>query len=487
MIVQFGHTGKRVNSTAIPTMSVSFDCTLKEGCSVVSPVIILNRKIVGHNYNCAYIADFGRYYWIRDIVYDNARMIFFLECDVLASYKSEIGGSTQYVLRSASKQDENVIDTFYPVTTMLRQAKSNLTDPWVEFGSGRGLFVMGIIGEDGVNYYAFTSSQFHAFLDYIMSKQFTYAVLDERYSYDPDDPQSMHGYEMYPQLQMLVDPIQYITSCMWLPYNDTNLLPTTSHVKAGCVDTHCSGYDISATSGARNVYGVTDPTNSVLDHPQLAVRGAYLNSQGFTECRINFPPFGSFELDSLCMHDAEDNSGSTRVKVVLDLFTGKGILKVYTADSNGKPINYLVTATAQVGVPIPIVQVMSAGNSVMDIAQSAIGVVQSAMNKDVGGVFGGVNASLKSYYENKIPHASVVGSQGSTAELGLTDDFVVQWIWKIVSDDDNTQHGRPLCETVQINTLSGFIMCLLPDVAIGGTRDEAEQILSFMSRGFFYE
>lgn len=483
MIVQFGTTSKRVNSTSIPTMTASFNCTLKEGCSVVNPTIILNRKIVGHNYNCAYIAEFGRYYWIRNIVYENARMIFELEVDVLATYKSDIGSSTQYILRSASKQNEYVIDTFYPVSTMLRESKSALTNPWFEYGSGRGMYVMGVIGENGVRYYGFDYSGFTDFLDYLMSKQFTYAVLDERYQASPSDP---HGYELYPQLQMLVDPIQYITSCMWLPIEPYNTLQTTT-VKAGCVDTNCNAYNLSYSSGARNVLSNNYESITALNHPQEALRGAYLNSQGFTECRINYPPFGSFELDALSMHDAVENSGGTRVKVIVDLFTGKGILKVYTHDSNGKPINYMVNATAQVGVPIPIVQVMSAGNSVMDIAQSAIGVVQSAINQDAGGVFGGINASLKSFYENKIPHASVVGSQGSTAELGLTDDFIVQWIWKIVADDDNAQHGRPLCETAQINTLSGFIMALLPDVAISGTREEAEQITGFMSSGFFYE
>ena len=484
MIVQFGNTAKRNNSTAIPTLTASYNCILKEGCSIVSPVIIIERANIGHSYNCAYIASFGRYYWIRDIILENARTFFYLETDVLATYKSDIGSSTQYVLRSASDQNEYIVDTFYPVSTMLRQSSDSLTCPWVDAGIGRGMYVMGIIGEEGVNYYGFTTSQFSTFLHYLMSKQFTYAVLDERYQASPSDP---HGYELYPQLQMLVDPIQYITSCMWLPFNPTSTLQST-HVRAGCVNTGCDAYDVSYSTGARNVFA--SPyyiTLTALNHPQEATRGAYLNSQGFTECRVNFPPFGSFELDALAMHDAVENSGSTRMQVVVDLFTGTGIMKIYTCDSNGVPLNFMVTATAQVGVPVPIVQVMSAGNSVMDIAQSAIGVVKSAINSDAGGVFGGINASLKSYYENKIPHASVVGSQGSTAELGQTKDFKIQWIWKIVADDDVAQHGRPLCETVQISTLSGFIMCLMPDVAIGGTREEAEQIEQYMSSGFFYE
>lgn len=66
--------------------------------------------------------------------------------------------------------------------------------------------------------------------------------------------------------------------------------------------------------------------------------------------------------------------------------------------------------------------------------------------------------------------------------------------WAIVGkfltlvDEDLSHRGRPLCTTVQLNTLSGFIQVADGDISIAGvTTSEQSAIIAFLTSGFFYE
>ena len=52
------NTTKKHNSTEVPTMSGSgvktLSCMLKEGSSIINPVLIFERANVGHTYNYVY-------------------------------------------------------------------------------------------------------------------------------------------------------------------------------------------------------------------------------------------------------------------------------------------------------------------------------------------------------------------------------------------------------------------------------------------------
>ena len=120
---------KRKNSTKLPSGTYDeFGCILKAPSSIIAPTIEIsyaplaaegypqtgnptlgdNEKLA--NYTYAYIPNFGRYYFIKDIRYCNRVWEIDLEVDVLATYKSEITGSTKYVLRSQTQQDVSLVD-----------------------------------------------------------------------------------------------------------------------------------------------------------------------------------------------------------------------------------------------------------------------------------------------------------------------------------------------------------------------------------------
>jgi len=103
-----------VDKTRYLTNQVAISCILREGSSVMTPVIEIETPthivddvevdydVTGFNY--AYIPFFNnRYYYIEDIVSVNNRLWeLHLKCDVLYSFAAEIYKSNAVVTRSAT-------------------------------------------------------------------------------------------------------------------------------------------------------------------------------------------------------------------------------------------------------------------------------------------------------------------------------------------------------------------------------------------------
>lgn len=90
----------------------SFDCLLKADTSVLRPTIIVDSdsaSIKGYNY--MYIADFGRYYFIDDIVSKNNNIWEISgHVDVLETYKSGILTNNAIIKRQQNKYNTYLND-----------------------------------------------------------------------------------------------------------------------------------------------------------------------------------------------------------------------------------------------------------------------------------------------------------------------------------------------------------------------------------------
>ena len=85
------------------------------------------------------------------------------------------------------------------------------------------------------------------------------------------------------------------------------------------------------------------------------------------------------------------------------------------------------------------------------------------------------------------PTVSGVGSSGSYMSFHDPKNLYLLSRFNYIVDENLAEIGRPLCQTKQINTLSGYILCMLADAQITGTAEEAKQINTYMNTGFFYE
>ena len=160
---------KEPNSTKQPIGGRNITCTLKDDCSIMHPVFLLNGWQMTDNY----IKWGSRYYWIEDIVIktkDHAE--YHCREDVLASFKSAIGTSSQYILRSAHAYTGNLIDAKYPALTGVSKVETELNTLHSAVVSD-GFYVVGIqngetLGTGGVTYYALGPTQFANLVSFII-------------------------------------------------------------------------------------------------------------------------------------------------------------------------------------------------------------------------------------------------------------------------------------------------------------------------------
>ena len=85
------------------TAGASFSCVLKEDTSVLRPVIevVSSSNLSGYNY--MYISEFGRYYFVDDIVsLNDGRWEISAHVDVLETYKTSILANSAVIRRQAS-------------------------------------------------------------------------------------------------------------------------------------------------------------------------------------------------------------------------------------------------------------------------------------------------------------------------------------------------------------------------------------------------
>ena len=474
--VRFYSFTKRENSTKVPSVSdtyTSLTCELKDVCTVRTPEILVKPPsgFTPYSNNYCYIPTFSRYYFVRDWEWNKGIWIAYLVCDVLASFKTAIGSASEYVLRSASLANGNIIDTMYPV-------KDNMTTQSVAIASGNvniqisnGVYVVGIISPSGsvagaVAYYVMTYAEFNAFKTMLLSSISWTNVQSSEISED--------------MLKTLFNPFQYIVSCRWFPSIPAGNVTTVNEIKFGWWSFTTSAKIYNSTISFEN-YSFSLAYSSIPKHPKASTRGSYLNQKPFSEYYLQMAPYGIIELPN----DIVSNSGGLNFVNTVDFFTGDSALTIFI-DSNKAPI---LTVRGKTGVDIQLAQVAS--NAVAGLNAVGAGLNQAAGSIFSGNLAGAVINSVSavaSAIQEAAPTVQTGGGTGSFSDLGrFAGACYLLCKFHDVADDDVSQLGRPLCQMKTISTLSGFILCAHGDIQTTATADEQQQIKDYMTGGFFYE
>lgn len=100
--------------TKNPTTVFTATGELKDGCSLMDPVILIASDTAPTGINYAYIAEFGRYYFIKNIdAYRTGLWSIDMHCDVLKTYSAAILSSPAVVARSSSNFNMLMNDDHY--------------------------------------------------------------------------------------------------------------------------------------------------------------------------------------------------------------------------------------------------------------------------------------------------------------------------------------------------------------------------------------
>ena len=481
--VQLYTFAKKINSTARPSSApAAFDCVLKEGCSIIYPAIGIDNGAAWNPsaYNYAHIAAFDRYYYVSDWSYSGGLWWASLTVDALATWRSTIYNTTEYVLRAASAYDGAIIDTMFPAKSTYNYSISR----WDGAGSGpytpwtnnlnNGFYVAGIINNDNnsigaVSYYAFTPSQFANFKNYLMGSVDWTGIL----ATNPDIGENL--------FKALFDPFQYITSVYWFPFSFPSGYGTSiASIKVGW-------WEIQNVSCYRlnSYYYSMSSTININQHPLAPTRGAYLNSSPYTEYYLYAPPFGEFILDGSFFPSAVYTGGATGVTctIVIDLITGMGALSVSldTSPSDAR----LLYNQSQIAIPIQIAQIYNEtnqGDTINTIAEAAVAAAKRMLGASEGnritdmGVMDAI--SLGSV------HMSQAGSNGSLCQFSAA--FFIGCKYYNITDNAYTDKGRPLCQERQLSTLApGYVITAGSHVALAGTDYEIGAVNDALDGGVF--
>ena len=144
---------KKRNSTKQPeTAGTKMQGELKQNFTLTGLEVTFNfgKQLYAPVFNYCHIPNLRRYYFITDWYYNAGLWVAVCAVDVLATYKTQIGVSRQYVIRAYSKYDASIVDTAY-LTKARGILRNNATLTPTQFWGAdawgnNGTVVIGVVG-----------------------------------------------------------------------------------------------------------------------------------------------------------------------------------------------------------------------------------------------------------------------------------------------------------------------------------------------------
>ena len=472
---------KKSNSTARPdntTPKLELDnVQIKTPSSVNEPLLQLAKgTITPVAYDYIYIPDFKRYYFINDITYNIGVWLISCTVDVLASFKEDITASSQYVLRSSSSYNGNIVDNLYTTKASFSRVSNTVGTPY-KVGSPlltypnmfsqtyeSGTFIIGVVSgnnSSGISYYGLTNSQFEELLADLMA-------------FVPSDMTDVSS----GVAKSLFNPMQYIVSCKWFPEALYTFSTLDSTIDFG-------GYTVTLTGAANGISGTYLRTHlrsevTIPKHPQSSTL-PYTNLAPYSQYELLFEPFGIIPIDTTKLYD----DSMLYLDMYIDITTGDTELRILTSGGDLVSMH-----TSNISVDLPIIQItvdyLGAGMNAVGGITGAIGgllsgSIGSAINSAVSGIGSAINSAMPQVQVSGIPASFLMTITGSPVLHGFFTSQV---------DIDNARYGQPLCEVATLSTLTGYCLCSNAVVDYSTHTPlslEADEVNSLLNTGVYLE
>lgn len=432
---------KRKNSTKQATSGTDVTTVvLKDDTSIMNPTF--DCIGVPENVNYIYVSAWGRYYFVNNVSHIGTdRLLIECECDVLATYKSNIGSTTAHIERSSAGggwlSDALVVPTDEIVQTDITNGDT-LSDLNI-YGSD---FVVRTVGKNGIKSYMLNAAS----IQNVFSTYYDVSVFDWT-----DIMQSIKSLVV-----ALSDPGKYVKSIKWFPFS----------VASGTSEIPYFGF--TAGTAAVNIAKEQIQSTAVITKP-----AAYYNDwrdydARFTKCSIRFPGVGNIPIDAQylqetlsCTYDIDVATGSCKVQLVagtkiIGTFDGMcGVDVPFSGLSGTGGLSAIGEMFGAIGSP----------TFATDALKGALNVVQGALS----------------------PGQNVYNNVGNMAEW-IQNPFIKMSVVRLGSSEKiPAGHGIPDKNNRQISNLSGFILCSGASVNMPGTANEKDTVNGYLNGGFYYE
>lgn len=486
--VDFYTFSKPKNDVVQPTgvtPNISADVLIKEPCDVLYPTLLLKTSSNPVASNYCYISDFGRYYFIKTWVSDHNLWEAQCVVDPLASWKTEILGTTQYVLRSSSATNEYIPDMKIPMTKETVVYTKTLNDGFSTRYLGDGVtYVLQIANDtiqkiNGVQYLACSQTAIQTIINTILNNNNAWGWGPTEASFGLTDSVA----------RAIINPLQYIGKCYMLPFSPSEIIASfissyTDPIKVGFWPL-ATVSDVSALanpSPGAPLYSKSG-TLKLKRHPNALTHGAWLNGYPFTKHFIYAGPFGRIPLDTDLIIDQYDTNGECEVDITINVdYLGMAVL--YVSKSNV----ILSKTYADVSTLIPLTQTKS--DIISYIGQMG-NVAAAAASGNIGGTVSAF-ASVCSSIDMVFPKPEVKGFAQSALQAFETWKHQAEYMKPVSTDflsgDNPTENviGKPLCEVKLLSSLYGFCQVEQPHLnGIPCYDTEKDMIANYMTSGIF--
>lgn len=438
---------KKKNSTKRPSGTPHVvDVTLKRETSMTNPVFIMT--IDNRVYNYLWVPEWGRFYFINDIVYGNSNLCE-LHCthDVLATYKDNISNYVGFVDRTShpSWYNTDINDNAISVEDVVEFMDSEST--YCNIASDL-LYIIRIIGRgttNGIGTFVMNRSQMQRLFSSLWGNV---------------DSGSVTG-DIIDFLQLYIsNPSQYIVGCYSSPIGMSIYAKNTSAEKV-----FLGGHETDLTLDRINNGQVVVASNLTLRKPASIYGDFRKTDSSFSQYTIYIPTIGTFPLSPDIMDSA------LTMDISADLISGDLFFKL---KANGHPV---ATYNSSCYASMSIGTVNTANGVVAGTMQAGV----SLLTANPVGLIQGAQSAFS-------PTPSVIGSQGGTGCVSLANEIVISCLQKRSAEFPTKVYGRPCCRNMALAQLSGhYIKCANSSIDIAGTESDKNDVNRMLDSGFYLE
>ena len=488
-VINFGSFSKRRNSTKQPvSLPDSRNCKLKETTSFDAPTFI----ITGNDFNYNYAQWGTRYYFITDVrsLHNNQTEI---DCvlDPMATYKTEILSSTQFVSYSSHKTSIWLPDSRIPSLASETVAESTASVPVLD---PDGFYVLSVIGYESSATYEVDLTKLKDVIHSITQWEQTGIATAQAYIQQTTDPATAvsnigkalvntgfvgNAYSQAPSC---------IRSCIWVPFAYA-VHDGTDTIYLGNFNTGVQAKKLSAKPTS-NSFSISIPWQ-FSDWRRKTNEEVYLYLP-----LVGMVSIAGDEIINVSQLTIKWSITPTDGVLCYEVLAGSQVIGTYSTNA---AVNY----------PVGINQQASAG----EIAQTYLDGISKAVNvgmetakasaslnpisSGLGVAAGGINTVLTGVqfgYDimniHNTSHASCIGSVGGGAGLGLDLDvkcFTVAHPTVINPDAIESTMGLPTMQPMQLSQLTGYCQCVNAHIEAPAMAAELDAIDTMLNSGFYIE
>ena len=460
---------ERVDKTGYLSTPTSFTGTLREGTNLLQPSFLINASGVP-SYNYAYVAEFGRYYYVTDIAsVSNNLWRVSMDVDALMTYRETIKQQRGIILRNENEFDLLMEDDRLPAQARpLRRFVDSVagSNPFNDAMSSSVASYVIITANGGIQSASPSGngplpSPFNGVNGYYITYQNTANdLINKVWSETP-----VGGYTQY-----LYDNLgDAIISIRAYPFDaqavNTTFTEQTTTMKIGNIT-------VTPTTGLAPVYYAMEGYNARLHVATITFPMIYTDFRDYepyTKLSLYLPFVGYVPLNL-----SSGRAGAVNIYYNIDISSGRCTVELVQGTQWGDRV--ISTYEGQCGIDIPI---SNSGADARDTANmlavrqaseealinAVAGIGGGLISNDMRAVFGSTLAPVVSIANSALSAArnqtrnvttGGVASSLNAIYLPLKPFGVMEYVSEVAVYDYNKLYGRPLNSSRLLSEVSGY-------------------------------